>query len=196
MINSFGQNLNSKKQIDFNEIKSKILPVIKIQTNSGSNQAISLPKEDQPVVKIIAGDLVCLYGINKGNYFELVKKSNISDSLNITILDKIARQNLLNEIGKKIQLQQTDFGAYGFTCGGEYEAAMITLPEIWEIITQKLGSNIVFCVPSKDVCLFAGENDLMAINKLKEIIYKVHTNGDHLLSKKLFLYKQGQISEK
>ena len=139
---------------------------------------------------------MCLFGINKGSYFEIIKKSNISDSINITVLDKIARQNLLNEIGKKIQLQQTDFGAFGFTCGGEYEAALITLPEIWEIVIQKLGSNIVFCVPSKDICLFASENDLSAIKKLKEIIDKIHANGDHVLSKKLYLFKQGQISEK
>ena len=191
MFNLFGQNKTDK---EFKKIADKIYPVIKVKINSNENQpVIEMIGENEPIFKKIAGDLLCFYGIDKGTHFELLLKKNLPKSISIEKLDSISQENLLKEIEDKLQIHQTEFGGYGFTCGGEYEAALLTLPGIWKIVIERLGNSIVFNVPSKDLIMFVSSDNKKGIEELKNVNNEIHKSGERLLSRNLFKYENGKI---
>ena len=192
MFNIFGQG-KDKSEKEFNKMKGKIFPVIKVALSDAGGKALELPAESSPLFKEIAGDLLCFYGVDNGDSFVLLNKSQLPANVSLDDLDKIAKENLLGDVQKNLQLQKTNFGAIGFTCGGNHEAALILLPEIWSIIKGKLGENVVFGVPSKDMCVFVSGDNKEGIENLKGMIAEIHSGGDRLLSKKLFKHSDGQI---
>jgi len=137
--------------------------------------------------------LLCLYGIDRGNFFELMLQRQLPENRTAEELHKIAQNNLLKFIETKLQIHKTDFGGYGFTCGGEYEAALLTLPEIWNLIVERLGNTIVFGVPSKDMIVFVNSNNQTDIEGLEKLILEIHAGGGKLLSKHLFKFEKGNI---
>lgn len=192
MFNIFGQG-KDKAEKEFNKIKGKIFPVIKVEINVQNGKTIELKDENQPIFKKIAGDLLCFYGIDKGDNFVLLTKNQLPANVSMDDLDKLSKENLLADIQKNLQIHKTDFGGLGFSCGGNHEAALILLPEVWGVLTEKLGENIVFGVPSKDMSVFVNGDKKDSIDKLQEMIAEIHKDGERLLSKSLFKYKGGQI---
>jgi uncharacterized protein YtpQ (UPF0354 family) len=192
MFKLFGQE--NKVDKDFEKISSIIYPVIKVQvTETNERQEISMTGENVPIYKKLVGDLMCFYGIDRETYFELITKKQLPKEITVEILDSIARENLLNATEGKIQIHKTDFNGYGLTCGGEYEAALMTLPEIWSIINEKLGENVVFAAPSKDLIMFVSADSKENIESLRKVIEEVQTSGAKLLSKLTFIYSRGKI---
>jgi len=191
MINLFGQKKVDK---EFNKISAEIYPVIKVQTNDENDtNVIKMIGEDEPVFQKLAGDLLCFYGIDRESHFELILKRNLPESITIEQLDSIAVENLIAEIEGNLKIHQTDFGGFGFTCGGNYEATLFKLDGIWDLITERLGGSIIFNVPSKDLIMFVKSDDPKGINGLRNIIEEVHNGGERLLSKHLFRYGDGII---
>ena len=191
MFNLFGQNKTEK---EFKIISNKIYPIIKVQeTDSNPDTVIEMTGKNEPVFKKIAGDLLCFYGIDKGTHFELLLKRDLTKKITIEKLDSISQNNLLEKIKNNLKIHQTEFGGFGFTCGGEYEASLLTLPEIWNLIIERLGKSIVFIVPSKDIIMFVSSDNLEGIKGLKNINNKIQKGGERLLSKHLFKYENGKI---
>ncbi len=191
MINLFGQKKVDK---EFKKVSDKIYPVIKVQTfETDDSNVLKMTGEDEPVFTKIMGDLLCFYGIDRGSNFELLLKRNLPESVSIEKLDSLATENLIKEIEGNLKIHQTDFGGFGFTCGGNYEAALFKLAGIWELITERLGESIIFIVPSKDLIMFVKSGDQNGISGLKNIIEEVHNGEDRLLSKHLFKYENGKI---
>mgnify|MGYP002349230985 FL=1 len=191
MFSLFGQNKTDK---EFNKISGKIYPVIKVQTvQNESDSVFKMSGENEPVFRKIAGDLLCFYGIDRGTHFELLLKRNLPETISQEKLDSIAQENLAKEIENKLMIQETDFGGYGFTCGGEFEAALLTLPGIWELVVERLGISIVFIVPSKDLFMFVSSENVDGIEGLKKVNNEIHKGGESLLSNQLFKYENGHI---
>jgi len=194
VFNLFGQDGKTEKE--FKKIKTLIFPVIKVKTTNSTEPSIELKGENTPVFRQIAGDLLCFYGINKGGHYELILQKQLPTNVGLDSLDQISRENLLNEIGSKTKIHKTNFGGIGFSCGGDNEAALLTLPEIWDMVKERIGNNIVFGVPSKDLIVFVNGDKETEIKGLQDLINEVHSSGEKLLSKKLFVYRDGKISEK
>ena len=43
------------------------------------------------------------------------------------------------------------------TAGGNYEATLILLPEVWESVAEMVSGQIVAAVPARDVLYFTGD---------------------------------------
>jgi uncharacterized protein YtpQ (UPF0354 family) len=191
MFSLFGQNMPEK---EFNKISEKIYPVIKVQiVQNESDSVFKMSGENEPVFRKIAGDLLCFYGIDRETHFELLLKKNLPATISQEKLDSISQENLLKEIENNLKVHQTDIGGYEFTCGGEFEAALLTLPGIWELIVERLGKSIVFNVPSKDLIMFVSSENLNGIEGLKKVNNEIYKGGERLLSNQLFRYENGKI---
>ena len=198
MFNLFSKDSKSNVDKEFKKISSKIYPIIKVELTDNQDKKkqtteLSFIGNDEPVFKSIAGDLLCFYGIDKGSHFELILKRQLPENITVEQLDNYAHDNLLKFISNKTQIHKTNFGGIGFSCGGDHEAALITLPEVWEMVQERLGNSIVFSVPSKDLVLFVSSDKQSEIDGLKTMIEEVHKDGERLLSKQLFSYKDGKI---
>lgn len=191
MFSLFGQNKTEK---EFDKISRKIYPVIKVQTvQNESDSVFNMSGENEPVFRKIGGDLLCFYGIDKETHFELLLKKNLPETISLEKLDSITQENLFKEIENNLKIHETDFGGFGFTCGGEYEAALLTLPGIWELIVERLGKSVVFNVPSKDLIMFVSSENLEGIEGLKNVNKEIFKGGERLLSNQLFKYENGKI---
>lgn len=196
MFNLFGQGAKPNVEKEFKKITTKIYPIIKVASSNELSSEIQFKGDDQPIFKEIAGNLLCFYGVDKGNHFDLILKNQLPDNMTIEQLDVISQNNLLKYASKNTQIHKTNFGGYGLSCGNDLEASLLTLPEIWNMIQEKIGTSIVFAVPSKDLIIFVNSKKESEIEGLKKMINEVHNDGESLLSKYLFTYNNGQIKVK
>jgi uncharacterized protein YtpQ (UPF0354 family) len=190
-LNVFGQNRKVEKT--FRESQHLIFPIVKAQLENEFS-IMKLNNDDEPLYRKISGDLLCFYGIDRGSHFELLLRKQIPKNMNIEEIEKIALGNMIKIINNELQVQQTAFGAIGLTCGGTHEAALMLLPEVWEIMKEKIGDMIAFAVPSKDLFICVNAMDDVQVNELKRLIEQVHNGGEFLLSKKIYKYQNDKIA--
>ncbi|MEQ9266166.1 MAG: hypothetical protein RLN81_13135 [Balneolaceae bacterium] len=191
MIHTKDFNLQSG---DFKDYSRKLLPIIKVSTQTGSTETkIMFSKDNQLLHQKIVGDISCFYGIETETSFQLLFEKNVPDLLNIEDVNKIAQENLFRAIQNKLQVHKFGNSSIGLTCGGNHEAALILLSGIWNLLSQKLGASIVFALIAKDLAVFSNSENVEDINAIKEMISEVHSTGERLLSKKLFLHEDGKF---
>lgn len=191
MINKNDLELQSG---DFKDYSRKLFPIIKVFVQTGSTGAtITFSKNNMLLYQNIVGDISCFYGIETETSFQLLFEKNVPDLLSIEDVDKIAQENLFRAIQNKLQIHKFGNSSIGLTCGGNHEAALILLPGIWNLLTQKLGKSIVFALVAKDLAVFSSIENDEDINAIREMILEVHSTGELLLSKKLFLYEDGEF---
>ncbi len=102
--------------------------------------------------------------------------------------------NTLPNILKFVQdlrAQPLQDGCYMFLAGGNYESSLLLMKALWTNPKFPVKGTAVFALPAKDLFLMTGSEDPEGIRKLREVIAEVST-GDHLISKKLFEYRNGR----
>ncbi len=104
-------------------------------------------------------------------------------------LKKIATENLSNSIEIK---KHGEKSYYMLTVDGNYESSLILL-DIWHKENFNVNGDIVIGIPSRDLLLITGKDDIENIKKLNKTINEINENGDHLVSKKLFEYRNGKF---
>jgi uncharacterized protein YtpQ (UPF0354 family) len=104
-------------------------------------------------------------------------------------LRRIAIENLSNSI--EIE-RHGENGYYMLLADGNYESSLILL-DIWYEENFKVNGEIVIGIPSRDLLIVTGKNDTVNIEKLKQTINEINENGDHLVSEKMFEYKNGKF---
>jgi uncharacterized protein YtpQ (UPF0354 family) len=104
-------------------------------------------------------------------------------------LKRIAIENLSNSI--EIE-RHGENGYFMLLADGNYESSMILL-DIWNEENFEVKGEIIVGIPSRDLLVITGKNDTENIAKLKQTIKEINKNGDHLVSEKLFEYKNGKF---
>jgi uncharacterized protein YtpQ (UPF0354 family) len=66
--------------------------------------------------------------------------------------------------------------------GGDLEASLLLLDDLWARIKLNARGDIVACAPARDVVLFADTADDGALVRMGEIADEVIENGDHVIS--------------
>jgi len=80
-----------------------------------------------------------------------------------------------------------------FSGSGNFEASLLLVPEIWEEwLLEHCPNGYIAAIPARDILAVCDKNHPEGISKLNNIINKVWPDGDHLLSRKLFKYANGQ----
>ena len=79
------------------------------------------------------------------------------------------------------------------TAGGDYEASLILEESIWTQENFIINGEIVIGVPARDLVLITGSEDEEGIKRLKETIIEVNQTGNHLVSDKLFIWRNGKF---
>lgn len=104
-------------------------------------------------------------------------------------LKKIAIENLSNSIEIK---KHGEKGYYMLTADGNYESSLVLL-DIWHKENFNVNGEIVIGIPSRDLLIITGKDDIENIKKLNKTIIEINDNGDHLVSEKLFEYQNGKF---
>lgn len=165
---------------------SDILPVIKDERFIQSVLEINSNFEKNHIYEKYNSDLYIFYVEDTETNINYLTQEDF-EKLNIekSELKKIAIENLSNSI--EIE-RHGENGYYMLLADGNYESSMILL-DIWNEENFKVKGEIVVGIPSRDLLIITGKNDAENIKKLKQTISEINENGDHLVSEKLFEYR-------
>ena len=169
---------------------SDILPVIKDERFIQSILEINPNFEKNHTYEKYNSELYIFYVEDTETNINYLNQEDF-EKLNIekSELKKIAIENLSNSI--EIE-RHGENGYYMLLADGNYESSMILL-DIWNEENFKVKGEIVVGIPSRDLLIITGKNDAENIKKLKQTINEINENGDHLVSEKLFEYKNGKF---
>lgn len=191
--NIFLKYLNSAESLykQNGDIKiTDILPVVKDKRFLNSIEEINPDFELNHIYEQYNNELYVFYVEDTETSIHYLTKNDF-EKLNIDRkeLQKIAIENLSNSV--EIEKHGED-GYYMLVVDGNYESSLILL-DIWNAENFEVKGKIVIGVPSRDVLLVTGKNDLENIKRLAKTIDEINESGDHLVSKKMFEYNNGRF---
>jgi len=79
------------------------------------------------------------------------------------------------------------------TAGGNYEASLLLLDELWNGGRFKVDGDIVIAVPSRDVLLITGSKNSAGIARLRELAGQIMSESNYTLTTDLFVYRKGEF---
>lgn len=96
----------------------------------------------------------------------------------------LARQNLATKVAEVEQRTLDDEGPRVgmLVTGGDLEASLLLLDDVWARVALGLEGDVVACVPARDVVLFADTASDGAIARMGEIADEILDEGDHVIS--------------
>ena len=145
-----------------------IVPRIYVHLPSSGNADVTLGPEDSPVVNPLAADLDVLYAYDLGPCFQILSARGLA-ALGLTLeeLHQAALENL-RALNLDIQAHGDELSGV-IIAGGNYEASLILLPELWDKIESVVKGNLVVSVPARDMVLFAGDAKQENLAQLRRI---------------------------
>jgi uncharacterized protein YtpQ (UPF0354 family) len=144
---------------------------------------IHLSKADSPVERHLVADLLIYYAFDGGSHYEIVSYRDLDD-LGVTTKELHDRA-LMNLRGLELDVRaHKGDRIIMLTVGGNYEAALILLPEIWDSVLQMVTGQIVAAVPARDVLYFTGDADHENLAEMRRWTSKAIEQVDKPLSRK------------
>jgi uncharacterized protein YtpQ (UPF0354 family) len=80
------------------------------------------------------------------------------------------------------------------TAGGDYEASVILLDDVWTSEKMKFEGDPVFVIPARDVFLVTGSSNRAGVQKIRELSKSISAKGPYSLTDQLFVYRGGRIA--
>ncbi len=159
-----------------------VVPRIYVALPDAGAAEITLSKADSPVERRLVADLLIFYAFDTGSHYEIVAYRDLED-LGVTC-DELHDRALLNLRGLKLDVRaHKGDRIIMLTAGGNYEATLILLPEIWESVSQMVSGQIVAAVPARDVLYFTGDADSENLADMRRWTSKAIEQVDKPLSR-------------
>jgi uncharacterized protein YtpQ (UPF0354 family) len=151
--------------------------------------SIELDRGDLPVCINFADDFSIFFLADCGEYFEMVQVKHLEDAgISEEALLEIGKRNL-GSIAHNIEITENN-GVLYFTGSGNFEASLLLVPEIWnEWLIEYCPRGYVAALPARDILVVTDLANSEGIDKLVSIVDNIWPDGDHLLTKNLFHYK-------
>jgi uncharacterized protein YtpQ (UPF0354 family) len=135
---------------------STVVPRMYVALPKAVHADVTLSEMDSPVERRLVADLVIFYAFDVGQHYEIISKKDLA-RLGVTDeeLHERALQNL-RELKLEIRAHQGERVTM-LTTGGNYEATLLLLPEVWDSVTEMVAGQIVAAVPARDVLYVTGD---------------------------------------
>lgn len=99
------------------------------------------------------GDLVVVYAWDRAKSIAYASRTDV-ERIGMTQgeLQELALANLRRRLPRELSTRG-DGKSFLFTAGGNVEASLILIPEIWDNLAAQLPGDVVACIVARDVCL-------------------------------------------
>mgnify|MGYP002778175872 CR=1 FL=1 len=198
-------NTGAIDSTSFENVSNKIFPYFKqflapsVTTDALPNDFTKLDNKktyDIPQAKIvflnICEDLNCLYAVDMGNSFDIIQERHLADwNIDQDTLHLKAIENFRSLMVQKMTAKG-DTNGIMFIIDGNLEAGLVLIEEIWTQLEEQIGEPIVITVPSRDVIMATGRSNRTMIDTFKANSKEILLNGNHPLSKNMFIRESGQ----
>lgn len=153
-----------------------------------------LAQAQWPVHEKYNEQLIIVYGEDTEKSINYITEEDL-DKLNISrdTLLGFAKRNL-KAILPDIQRMGND-GSYGIACGGDFEACLILLEDLWTYENFPVDGDFVIAIPNRDILFITGTNNKPEIERIDKIAQESYNNGNHPISPILFRWN-GKTFEK
>lgn len=172
--------------------KSKIVPVIKDAAYL-EEIAMSLNKgkdSDKPIEWVYEKyneKLIILYGEDGESGISYFTKERFNESgINKDSLLPLALKNL-DTLLPEIQ-RNGDEGLYMITAGGNYEASLLLLNDLWTKENMPVDGQIVVAIPTRDLLFVTGSKNRDGIKKIRSMAEQAWQEGPYQLLPDLFIW--------
>jgi uncharacterized protein YtpQ (UPF0354 family) len=138
--------------------------------NPGTHMQIS--QAESPVFDDFAKGLGVFYALDQGDRYLLLQNRHLSEKVTLEKLRAAALKNLANEVDGKTTFQGDPAGVMMLTNGGNFEAAMMLLDNIWVNVEDMVKDEICVAVPARDLMFIAGKNNPNGRESLRNVVRK------------------------
>jgi uncharacterized protein YtpQ (UPF0354 family) len=108
-------------------------------------------------------------------------------------LKALAIENL-KRVLPKIEMRGDD-EVMLMTAGGNYEASLLLIDDIWSSGQVKVDGDIVVAIPTRDVLLVTGSRNRAGLKRVRELVAKFVAQGPYELTDTLFRYRDGRFTK-
>lgn len=171
-----------------------VVPRIYVALPKSGPADVTLAPNDSPVERKLVADLMIFYAFDLETHFQIVANR---DLLRLGVSkDELHDRALDNLRALKLEVRAHEgANVIMLTAGGNYEATLILLPEIWESIAPMVSGQIVASVPARDVVFVTGDSTNENLGELRRCTSKAIEHADKPLSR-CFLRWNGTRWEK
>ena len=81
------------------------------------------------------------------------------------------------------------------SAGGDYEASLLLIDEIWTGGQIKVDGDIVVAIPARDTLLVTGSRNRAGLKRMRELTAKAMAQGPYELTDTLFRYRDGRFTK-
>ena len=129
--------------------RDQLVPVLK-----GKHWVAGLPQHDLAIESLV-GDLCVVYAFDQPHSFAFASRDELAKLGIASAADarELALDNLRDRLPEELETRG-DGQSFMFTIGGNFEASLLLLPELWD--QMEVDGDIVACVLARDICLFTG----------------------------------------
>jgi uncharacterized protein YtpQ (UPF0354 family) len=107
-------------------------------------------------------------------------------------LRALAVENLRRLLPK---IEARNYGdVFLISAGGDYEASLLLLDEIWSGGQIKVNGDTVVAIPARNVLLVTGSRSRAGLKKVRELAAKFTAEEPYRLTDALFVYRNGQFT--
>jgi len=166
-----------------------VVPRIYVALPDAGQESIKLTAEESPVERKLLEDILVFYAFDAGTHFEIVSQGDL-DKLAVTAdeLHERAISNLRN-LELKVEAHQGERVTM-LTAGGDYEATLLLLPEIWDSVQAMVEGDIIASVPARDIIYFAGDSNPENLSEMRALTSRMLEEADKPMSR-TFLRRSG-----
>lgn len=162
--------------------RDKIVPRIYVALPKVGSADVDLSHADSPVETHLFGDILVFYAYDVGSHYEIVSHKDLAAlGIEKAELHELALTNL-RALNLEVRAHKGD-RIFMLTCGGNYEATLILLPEIWSSVSEMVSGAIVASVPARDILYFTGDASPEFISDLRMWTSKMIESAEKPLSR-------------
>lgn len=176
------------------KMTDRAIAYIKCSLPNDGRPVVILSPENQPVMKPYFGDLHVCYLVDKGSSYEYILNRHMrDDGIALDELHAIGLRNLKGLVAKRDIRVQPYGDVFVFLMGGDFEASVILLDEMWDVRFRKyVTGDYAVAIPARDVLAFCDAQSVAGIIELRKAIDRVWPTEDHLISNKIYLRQHGK----
>jgi uncharacterized protein YtpQ (UPF0354 family) len=148
-----------------------------------------LPSEATPIVTSYSDDLCICYVVECGEHHEYVQERHLrQDGIDRDELQRLGVRNLMALVVERNARVQPYEGVFAFFMGGDFEASVILLDDMWDGQFRKfVAGEYAAAIPARDMLAFCDSRSEDGIAELQRIIERIEPTGDHLLTRTIYV---------
>ena len=174
---------------------SRAVAYLKAALPEDDSPAVTLSQADSPIVQALCDGLCVCYVVDECNSYHYVQERHLAqDGISRNDLHGIGIRNLTELASRRDLRVQPYQSIFAVLMGGDFEASLILLDQVWELhFRQFVSGEYAIAIPARDILSFCDNSSAQGIRELKQLISRVTPNGDHLISDRIYVRRDGRF---